>query len=169
MIDLQTLLTYLTLISVPVGVFYHIMTLRNTRKNQELQLETRQAQLFTQIAIQCFSTEFMTQYFELYQWEWEDYEDYQTKYGLSNNPHAYVIRHRIMELFNLTGTMVKNDLVNIELINQAGGTPIISIWEKWLDVIEEERRRVYTPKYMADWEYLYNEVLMYREKIGQTL
>ena len=46
MIDLQTLLTYLTLISVPFGVFYHIMTLNNTRKNQQMQLETRQAQLF---------------------------------------------------------------------------------------------------------------------------
>jgi hypothetical protein len=43
MIDLQTVLTYLTLISVPVGVFYHIMTLRNTRKNQQLILETRRA------------------------------------------------------------------------------------------------------------------------------
>jgi len=41
-VNLQTVLTYLTLISVSVGVFYHIMTLRNTRKNQQLQLETRQ-------------------------------------------------------------------------------------------------------------------------------
>jgi hypothetical protein len=48
-LTLQTLLTYLTLISVPVGVFYHIMTLRNTRRNQELTLETRQAQMFMQI------------------------------------------------------------------------------------------------------------------------
>jgi hypothetical protein len=45
MTDIQTALTYLTLISVPVDVFYHIMTLRNTRRNQELQLETRHAQL----------------------------------------------------------------------------------------------------------------------------
>jgi hypothetical protein len=46
MVDIQNVLTYLTLISVPVGVFYHIMTLNNTRKNQQLQLETRQTQLF---------------------------------------------------------------------------------------------------------------------------
>ena len=41
-LGLQTILTYLTLISVIVGVFYHIMTLRN-------QSRTRQAQLFQQL------------------------------------------------------------------------------------------------------------------------
>ena len=49
MVDIQTLLTYLTLISVPIGIFYYIMTLNNTRKNQQMQLETRQAQLFMNI------------------------------------------------------------------------------------------------------------------------
>ena len=45
LVSLQTLLTYLTLISVPIGVFYHIMTLRNTRKNQQLILESRRARV----------------------------------------------------------------------------------------------------------------------------
>jgi hypothetical protein len=49
MINIQALLTYLTLISIPVGVTFHIMTLNNTRKNQQQQLETRQAQLFMQM------------------------------------------------------------------------------------------------------------------------
>ena len=49
MIDLQTILTYLTLISIPIGVLYHIMTLRNTSKNQQLQLESRQIQLYMQL------------------------------------------------------------------------------------------------------------------------
>ena len=39
-VSLQTLLTYLTPISIPVGVIYHIMTLRNTRKNKQPQLKT---------------------------------------------------------------------------------------------------------------------------------
>jgi hypothetical protein len=39
---LQTVLTFVTLISVPVGVFYHIMTLRN-------QKQSRQASLFMQL------------------------------------------------------------------------------------------------------------------------
>ena len=67
---LQTLLTYLTLISVPVGVFYHIMTLRNTGKNQEMQLETRQAQLFMQIYQEMSSPEHYKRSDELLHMEW---------------------------------------------------------------------------------------------------
>ena len=37
-ITLQTLLTYLTLISVPVGVFYYITTLRNQNRARQAQL-----------------------------------------------------------------------------------------------------------------------------------
>ena len=59
MIDLQTVLTYLTLISVPVGVFYHIMTLRNTRRNQQLTLENRNAQLLMRIYDKYTETELM--------------------------------------------------------------------------------------------------------------
>jgi hypothetical protein len=40
MIDIQTVLTYLTLISIPVGVFYHITTLRNAEKARSTQLAT---------------------------------------------------------------------------------------------------------------------------------
>jgi len=39
-VSLQTLLTYLTLISIPVGVIYYIMTLRNTRKNKQPLMKT---------------------------------------------------------------------------------------------------------------------------------
>jgi len=56
MMDVETLINLLALISIPIGVFYHIMTLNNTGKNQELTikaqnhaLETRQAQLFMNI------------------------------------------------------------------------------------------------------------------------
>jgi len=46
-VNLQTVLTYLTLISIPVGVIYHIMTLRNTRKTRELTLRARAPYLYS--------------------------------------------------------------------------------------------------------------------------
>ena len=76
MIDLEQLLTYLTLISVPIGVFYHIMTLNNTRKNQQLQLETRQAQLFMQLYNR-LEKDFVTSFLNVMNWEWDSYEDFQ--------------------------------------------------------------------------------------------
>lgn len=65
MLDIQTVLTYLTLISVPVGIFYYIMTLNNTRKNQRQQLETRQTHLFMTLYETARSREFRRQYYAL--------------------------------------------------------------------------------------------------------
>ena len=83
-ISLQTLLTYLTLISVPVGVFYHILTLRNSQKTRELSLraqeqalETRQAQLFIQICNQTLNNPaFMKGYYIIRDSEWKDFDEY---------------------------------------------------------------------------------------------
>ena len=76
MVDIQTVLTYLTLISVPVGVAYHIMTLNNTRKNQQMQLDTRQAQLYTTLWNQSFNNpEWMKNYLIMDKLKWTTFTE----------------------------------------------------------------------------------------------
>ncbi len=48
-ITYQMVLSTLQTAGILVGIYYYVMTLRNQRKNQELALETRQAQLFMNI------------------------------------------------------------------------------------------------------------------------
>lgn len=43
MVDLTLAFMALQTLSITIGVVYHIMTLQNTRRNQHLTLETRQA------------------------------------------------------------------------------------------------------------------------------
>ena len=45
----QMVLSTLQTAGILVGIAYYIMTIRNQQKNQDMQLETRQAQLFMQI------------------------------------------------------------------------------------------------------------------------
>jgi hypothetical protein len=73
MFDLQTVLTYLTLISVLVGVFYHILTLRNQSRN-------RQAAMLMQIHSQ-WTGGIRKNWGEISRWEWDDYDDYIERYG----------------------------------------------------------------------------------------
>jgi len=35
-------------------------------------------------------------------------------------------------------------------------------------VINEQRRRYYTPDFMADWEYLYSELMKHKEELGYS-
>ena len=44
-VSLQTLLTYLTPISLTIGVIYHIMILRNTQKTREPSLKAKEQAL----------------------------------------------------------------------------------------------------------------------------
>jgi len=48
-VTFQTLFQFLQTVGILVGVFYYIMTIRANQRNQQMQLETRQAQLFMQL------------------------------------------------------------------------------------------------------------------------
>ena len=176
MVDFSTILQFIQATGIIVGVAYYVLNIENNRKNQELaqktqqqHIETRQAQLFLQLVFQLYSTEFIKLYFELLGMEWDDYKDYQTKYGVYTNPDAFAFRHKLHENLNLLGTYLKKDLIDIELINQTFGGVVIRMWHKWKDVIEHERTQLYTQNYMKDFEFLYNEIVKHREKIGQEI
>jgi hypothetical protein len=155
-ITLQTLLTYLTLISVPVGVFYHIMTLRNTKKNQELQLETRQAQLFMQITNKWSDVEFKRIARGILDWEWDDYDDYKRKY--IDDKENMLLWTSLGTYLEGIGILVVRGLVDIGLVDDLFSAYIISYWEKFESIELEVRERFNVPQ-SGEWvEYLYREV-----------
>jgi hypothetical protein len=159
-VSLQTLLTYLTLISVPVGVFYHIMTLRNTRKNQELQLETRQANLFSQYHLHYQSKDFNRDMSEiLYNWEWKDYEDFRTKYGSgSGNMEAFSMWMRIFQYYDGLGILISKGLLDRALVAEMMSELVILFWEKCKPVVVAARKYHNLPLAMRWTEYLYHEI-----------
>jgi hypothetical protein len=154
-ITLQTLLTYLTLISVPVGVFYHIMTLRNTRKNQELQLETRQAQLFMQIYNRFQSPEFQLNDYLFTQWEWKDFDDFEEKYG---DAESYSKHMSAGCYYEGIGVLVQRGLIDVEIVDDLLSGYIIRFWEKFKPVNDVWRERLEWPQSYEWLEYLYNQI-----------
>ena len=134
MIDLQTLLTYLTLISVPVGVFYHIMTLNNTRKNQKLQLETRQVQMFQYYVDKLSSTEIVSYSRDIRNWEWEDPEDFYQNYW--NNPEEAEKLRQVFALYERIGILLKEGVIDLALIYDMVGTGPLREWEKFESVLD---------------------------------
>jgi hypothetical protein len=64
-ITFQTIFQFLQTVGILVGVFYYIMTLRNSQRTQQQQLETRQAQLFMQIFIHNTDPDFRRRYIEM--------------------------------------------------------------------------------------------------------
>ena len=166
MIDLQTVLTYLTLISVPVGVFYHIMTLQNTRKNQQLQLETRQAQLYMGLINTFNSLEHRKQWVITESATWKDHADYTSKYNTHNNPEVLIATLMMFTFFESVGSLVRKNLVNIDLVDGVMAISIILIWRRFEDIIKADREYFQSPTLWEDFEYVYIE-LSKREKYAE--
>ena len=115
MVDYSTLSIVFTGLSISIAAFYYILTLRNTQKNQQLQLETRQAQLFMQMYNRADDA-LHESFNHIMRIEYRDFRDYWEKYGPDSDddmsPH---IRQMAYFLEGL-GVLVKERLLSMRLV-----------------------------------------------------
>jgi hypothetical protein len=151
---LQTLLTFVTLISVLVGVFYHIMTLRNTRKNQEFQLETRQMNSY----LTFLSKPELIMAFNdvVYIHKWKDYNEWLEKYSAFANPEEFNKLWLVLDFLNGMGVLVRKGLIDMEIIAEQWAGGVIEAWVR-LQPIILEWRNLGEDYFVNSFEYLYEE------------
>ena len=156
-VSLQTVLTYLTLISIPVGVVYHIMTLRNSQKIQKHAQDTRQAQLLMQIYDHLREDKFNTQYTNLFQYEWKDYDDFIARF--SDDLEFRAMMNYVGSFFEGVGVLVYRNLLDPKLVDDLMSSYVFRVWEKIGPVIKESRIRHNRPELWEYFEYLYDEIM----------
>ena len=170
-LTLQTIGILLTGLTVSIAAIYYTLTLRYTRRNQDLQLETRQAQLFMQLYSQFRTKEFQQVWTEIRFWEWGSYDEYLEKYGPQTNPEAYSLMMSIVNFFDGVGMLVKRELIDMSFVEEMFSNHIILFWRKLEPIIKEARERQLsplTPPRPRIWEmveYLYDEVIKYEEEL----
>ena len=165
-VSIQTLLTYLTLISIPVGVIYHIMTLKNTRKNQQMQLETRQAQLFMQLFNRWSDPAFAKLY--------GDYR-YKTCAEVNNdpekiskiaiqalfesyNPEVWIPIQTLAQYFEGISILVQKDLIDVDMVKRLLSGRIVWYWDSTEPFIRYVREKIDDPTIYHEIEILANEM-----------
>jgi len=164
MINIDTILNYLALVSIPIGVFYHIITLNNTRKNQQIQLETRQAQLFMTLHIEDITQRASESLDIMMSLEYEDLEDFESKYGLENNPEAHHLINFFTNYYEGIGVLVRHGYVDIRLVAELSSGAIRVGWEKYKAMAYEARRKYNWPRWSVEFEYLYDTMMDYARK-----
>jgi hypothetical protein len=165
MIDIQSVLTYLTLISVPVGVFYHILTLWNAQKSRRTQILLELYQTMSNPENNRLLWEFLSM-------EWEDYDDFMEKYSPQTNPDHANKRQAFWSQYDGLGMLVKNNVVDIETVYRARGSHIIMIWFKFESIIRQLRVdeiKQIGEEYLMDLEFLAEKMIDIREKRGLPL
>ncbi len=158
---LDQVIYVLPLLGVTVSILYYAMVLRNSNR-------TRAAQLFMSLHNTMNSMEGMSRFLDTMYMEWDDYADFERKYGSDNNPKAYLQRNTLWWAFNNYGVLLKKGLIDPEMVYDAAGGGIIMCWEKWRLIIMEQRVRYLGSNYLEHWEYLVTVMRSIQEKRGIT-
>jgi len=158
MIELSVIRDLVAIFGVIAGFSYYVLTVRNAQRNQRLQLETRQAQLFMPIYSTYQSEDHIKAVSEISRWEWEDYDDFLAKYGEEANPEAYMMYRKIFGFLEGLGVLVRRGLIDPSLVDDLMSGLVISYWEKFEPIFVERRRHLNWPQVAEQIEYLYHQV-----------
>lgn len=145
-VSLQMVRDVVTIFGVIAGFSYYILTVRH-------QNHARKAQLLSSLSKDFSDFEMAKRAYIMWNWEWEDYDDFTTKYG-SINPDAAAMCYTDWFWYNNLGMMLKNKLIDEDMIFDLYGTGIIMQWERWRGIIMEMRVRVQGSAYMESYEFL---------------
>ena len=155
-LTLQTIGILLTGLTVSIAAIYYTLTLRYTRRNQDLQLETRQAQLFMQIYNQWNTIEYSRQYEKCMRIEWTDFDDFNEKFLSDIDVMA---GWRMMaRFFEGIGVLVQRGLIDVTLVDDLMSGETTRYWERFKPPIEELRERWNWPQALEWVEFLYDKI-----------
>jgi len=149
---------------VCVAAIYYVISLRSSRKNTQLTLETRQAQLFMHIYSTFCSDYIQKARNEVSKWSYRNYDDFQSKYSYDVNPEAYQLHSSLSFFFEGIGVLVLRKLIDPSLVDDLMSGPVITYWEKMKPYYLEYRTRFDWPQFGEHIEYLYNHIKPIAEK-----
>jgi hypothetical protein len=151
---------------VCLAAIFYILNLRISQKNQEISqrnmkttLETRKLQFVTSITNQLLSEEGHKKYGELLNMKWTDYDDFEKKYGSDYNLDNYAKRMNVFFTYNTLGMLVREKLIEPEVLYNIDNINSCFMWSKFKDVITEFRKRCAGKDTLSDFELLSNEIL----------
>ena len=153
LVDVQTISIVIAASGLFIAASNSILSNRRTEKNQQLTLETRQAQLFMQVYSRWNSRDFARAYGRvMYVYKWTDPDDWQRQFMPDKNIEAYS-DHQILSTY-LEGleVLLKQGLININLIDDLLSDRIIWFYE-FMDSMRQASRKIRkNPKLYASVE-----------------
>ena len=146
-ITYQMVLSTLQTAGLLVGIFYYIMTLRNTRENQRITLTTTLLEPF-------MTVDGNRIIMDLINMEWNDFDDFKNKYDSRVNPENYAKRAAVWKRLESLGLFYRRGLLDLETLRAGGDLVIAIMWRKFKPIIEEYRKSDFNKSSNQHWEYL---------------
>jgi len=165
----QMVLSTLQTVALVVGIIYYLTIMRNSQKNQQMQLETRQSQLFMQLFQYHIDKDRWKDSWTLTEMQWDDYDDFTRKYDSSVNIENFAQRYNQWYFWEGMGLLLKKGLVDKEMIYHLLGSGFGALlnWDKFGPVIKEMRVQLDQPDFFIWFEYLADEMKKMTEERGK--
>ena len=170
----QMVLSTLQTIALVVGIVYYLTIMRNQQRTRELTLkaqehatETRQLDLYTKWQLELTRPDFLKNWFEISQLEWEDFDDFAKKYSHNVNAEHGSKRFSLWYYFDGLGYLLYRGMIDADTVFDMIGSGSISHWNRYEPIIRGFRERDGRPGEAWRWfEYLANEMKKVREQRG---
>ena len=134
---------------VLIGVIYYIINLRsNTRARTMEIVRLHTADILTQTTLANYAT--------LMNMEWNDAEDFNRKYGLSN-PEMWGTWESMFFLWETHGILVRNKVIDAEKLHDLGAFDAILSWEKFKAIVQSQRE-VWGQDTFSNFEFFAQEM-----------
>ena len=157
-VDITLVKDIVTIVGALIAFTYYIMTVSNSNK-------ARKTQILSQ-AYSSFDEESWSRFLELMEMEWNDYDEFEKKYGSDNNPENYAKRMSEFSRYENVGILLKNGLIEVDAVYELYGTFTRWLWTKFNTIIYEQRVRYMIPEVFQNFEYLYDEIIRLHKQRG---
>jgi hypothetical protein len=160
-ITLPIVLQILQTAGILVGIFYYIMTLNYTRKNQEQTLETRKAMVFHNVIGQLLTNSDALKNGLII--EDNPISSIEEFHELWENPEYKIAVTWNLMLFENLGVYIREGIVDIDMFAKFQPYWVLHFWEGYKDVIYYFRER-YGPSAYRNTEYVMIALQEYLDK-----
>jgi len=160
MASFEFLAIILTGLGLIVSLLYYAIVISNQNKVMKTQILQR--------SLESLSTrETNIDWWTVYGLEWEDYDDFITKYGPVADTELYARINTVWNEMNGIAYLVYKGIIDIESVYDYGGGRPVALYRKYEPIFDElERRRGWN---RFEWlEYLYDEMRKHSDKKGDT-
>ena len=149
-LTLSNVLQILQTTGILVGIIYYITIMRNQQKS-------RRSEILKGYLDERSNVDDALRYAYVQSLEWDNYDDFQIRYGRTSNPEAWAKWKTYLVKFDDYGLMLKRGLIHLDDFYELSERSVPSLWKKFEPIILEDRNRGDTTT-MKWLEYLVEEM-----------
>ena len=168
MVDIQTVSIAIASASVVAGVIYYSLQIRHQNLQIQQQTKMRQTDFLMRMYLEMGSEDMRKARLRIFDLKIGDYDDFVKKYGPLFSAEPSQIWEDIDKtgwFYSGIGLLVYRGFVDIGLVDDFLGYGVVIAWEKLKPLVYGWRKQYDIPKSLGWFEYLYNEIKKYEQKL----